>query len=209
MILLGPPGAGKGTQAKKVSDALGVTKAASGDLFRAQRGQETQLGELLRSYMDKGLLVPDDVTIKMVMGWINATEQADGFLLDGFPRTLPQAEALSKALGSEGLDKALYINVSDKELTRRLGGRLVCRDCQTTYHSEFSPTSADGICDNCKGEVYQREDDRPEVVGKRIQVYMDETAPLVDFYRNRGILVEVDGERTIEEVGESLVKAIG
>ena len=129
-------------------------------------------------------------------------------MLDGFPRTLPQAEALSKALGEDGLNKALYINVSEGELVRRLGGRLICRDCQTTYHDEFTPPTEKGKCDNCGGEVYQREDDRPEVVGKRIQVYMDETAPLVGFYRNRGILVEIDGERSIDEVGASLLEAI-
>jgi adenylate kinase len=209
VILLGPPGAGKGTQAARIAEKLGVTLAASGDLFRQKRQQDDELGELIRSYYDKGLLVPDDVTIRLIMEWIQAPEQSKGFLLDGFPRTMVQAEALDKELeGEGGLDKILYINVSRKELVRRLGGRLMCRNCQTAYHSEFSPPKEEGKCDRCGGEVYQREDDKPEVVQKRIQVYMNETAPLVDYYRKTGKLAEINGEGTIEEVGKALAQAV-
>jgi adenylate kinase len=209
VILLGPPGAGKGTQAERIADALGVTRAASGDLFRAQRGNDTELGKLIRSYMDQGLLVPDDVTIKMVMEWINDPAQSDGFLLDGFPRTLGQAEALDWELRSKGgLDRVLYINVSKDELVRRLGGRFICRSCQTTYHAAFSPPRKQGVCDACGGELYQREDDRPEVVGRRLEVYFNETAPLVGYYSEQGKLVEINGEGTIQEVGDALVAAV-
>jgi adenylate kinase len=209
VILLGPPGAGKGTQAARIAEKLGVTLAASGDLFRQKRQQDDELGELIRSYYDKGLLVPDDVTIRLIMEWIQAPEQSKGFLLDGFPRTMGQAEALDKELEVEGgLDKILYINVSQKELVRRLGGRLMCRNCQTAYHNEFSRPREEGKCDRCGGEVYQREDDKPEVVQKRIQVYMNETAPLVDYYRKTGKLAEINGEGTIEEVGKALAQAV-
>lgn len=208
--MLGPPGAGKGTQAARIAERLGVTRAASGDLFRENIRNNTELGRLVKSYLDRGVLVPDDVTIKMVMSWINAPEQGKGFVLDGFPRNLNQAKALDRALeGSDGLDRVLCINVSQDELVRRLAGRLICRNCQTTYHQDTSPPKTEGVCDRCGGEVYQREDDKPEVVKTRIQVYMDETAPLVDYYRKAGILREINGEGSIEKVGQDLIEAVG
>lgn len=209
MILLGPPGAGKGTQAARISEVLKVTRAASGDLFRENLRKGTELGKLAQTYMSRGILVPDDVTIGMVIAWIKAREQARGFVLDGFPRNLFQAKALDKELeGSGGLDKVLYINVSKEELVKRLTGRLICRNCQTTYHISISPPKEGGECDRCGGEVYQRDDDLPEVVETRIQVFLTETSPLVEYYREAGKLAEVNGEGTIEEVGDALIAEV-
>ena len=208
VVLLGPPGAGKGTQAARIAEYLNVPSVASGDLFRDHQKRDTELGRLARSYMQRGVLVPDEVTISMVTEWIQTEAGDGGFLLDGFPRTLGQAEALDGALSNaDGLNRVLYIRVSNDELVRRLTGRLVCRGCGVTYHKVFNPPPADGGCgDECEGELYQREDDRPEAVGKRLEVYFSETAPLIDYYRAAGILREVDGEQSIEEVGTELIE---
>lgn len=209
VILLGPPGAGKGTQAARVADELGVTRTASGDLFRENLRNETELGLLAKSYMDRGALVPDDVTIRLVMSWISAPDQSGGFVLDGFPRTLPQAEALDSALEpSGGLDRVLYVNVAEDELVRRLAGRFICRICQTPYHETASPPKKQGKCDACDGELYQRDDDKAEVVKRRLQVYFEETQPLVGHYRSSGVLREVDGEGAVDDVGNLLVEAL-
>ena len=209
VILMGPPGAGKGTQAALLADELGVPRISSGDLFRDHQDRDTELGRLARSYMERGVLVPDDVTIKMVKEWIDANAKDGGFLLDGFPRTNAQAEALDEALASRGgVDKAVYIKVPRQELIRRLSGRLICRGCQTPYHAEFSPPQRPGICDLCGGELYQRDDDKPEAVRKRIQVYLEETEPLVEYYRRAGKLAEINGEGPVEEVGEALLAAL-
>jgi len=209
VILLGPPGAGKGTQAARITQSLGVPRVSSGDLFRDHQQRDTKLGRLARSYMERGALVPDDITIQMVMVWIDAQEDAGGFLLDGFPRTLAQAEALDQALvGKAGIDKALYINVSQEELVRRLTGRLICRGCQTPYHKEYSPPEQAGECDKCGGALYARDDDKPEAVMKRIQVYLQETEPLVEYYREAGTLREVNGESSITEVGQAVEEAL-
>lgn len=209
VILLGPPGAGKGTQAARVADELGVTRAASGDLFRENLRNETELGLLAKSYMDKGALVPDDVTIRLIMSWISAPDQCGGFVLDGFPRTLPQAEALDSALEPNGgLDRVLYVKVAEDELVRRLAGRFICRICQMPYHEAASPPKKQGKCDECSGELYQRDDDKAEVVKRRLQVYFEETQPLVGHYRSSGVLREVDGEGAVEAVGNLLVEAL-
>ena len=209
VILLGPPGAGKGTQAARITQSLGVPQVSSGDLFRDQQQRDTKLGRLVRSYMERGALVPDDITIQMVMEWINAHEDAGGFLLDGFPRTLAQAEALDQTLvGKAGVDKVLYINVSQEELVRRLTGRLICRGCQIPYHQEYAPTERPGECGKCGGALYTRDDDKPEAVRKRIQVYLRETEPLVEYYREAGVLKEVNGESSITEVGRSVEEAL-
>jgi len=205
VILLGPPGAGKGTQAARIAEKLQVTKAASGDLFRNNINNNTELGQLAKSYMDRGVLVPDDVTIKLIMDWVDGAEQASGFLLDGFPRTLGQAGALDRAMSDKGgLDLVLYINVPNAELIRRLAGRFICRDCQTPYHESFSPPKAAGVCDNCGGDVYQRDDDKAEVVGKRLEVFFAETEPLVEYYRKSGNLKEINGEASIKDVGDAI-----
>jgi len=208
-ILLGPPGTGKGTQAARVAEDQGIPRVASGDLFRDHQQRDTELGRLARSYMERGVLVPDDVTITMVMEWVEAHGDAEGFLLDGFPRTLTQAEALERAMADRGgIDRALYIGVSHGELVKRLGGRLICRTCQTPYNMASSPPAEPGKCDRCAGELYQRDDDKPEAVATRIQVYQEETEPLVGHYHKAGILREVDGERSIEEVTAALLDAL-
>ena len=209
VILLGPPGAGKGTQAARVADELGVTRAASGDLFRDNIRNETELGLQVKSYLESGVLVPDELTIRLMMSWISAPEQDGGFVLDGFPRTLPQAEALDGALNSAGgLDRVLYVNVPEDELVRRLAGRFICRKCQAPYHQISSPPKIDGECDICDGELYQRDDDKAEVVKNRLKVYFDETAPLVGHYRGSGVLREVNGEGTVDAVGTLLIEAL-
>ena len=208
VILLGPPGAGKGTQAARIADELGVTRAASGDLFRDNLRNETELGLLAKSYMDRGDLVPDDVTIRLVMSWISAPEQSGGFVLDGFPRTLPQAEALDSALEPGGIDRVLYVNVAEDELVRRLAGRFICRNCQAPYHAITSPPKEEGKCDDCGGELYQRDDDKADVVNNRLDVYFEETEPLVGHYSRSGVLREINGEGTVDAVGAFLLEAL-
>jgi adenylate kinase len=209
VILLGPPGAGKGTQAARIAENLSVPKVASGDLFRDHQARDTELGRLARTYMERGDLVPDDVTIRMVMEWVEAHEGEGGFLLDGFPRTLAQAEALDREMvESGGIDRALYINVNTEELFRRLAGRWICRSCQTPYHEQSSPPSVSGKCDRCGGDLYQRDDDNAEAVQKRLGVFFKETEPLVQFYRETGILREVDGVGTVDGVGAMLLDAV-
>ena len=206
---MGPPGSGKGTQAANIASSLGVDAVSSGDLFRDHQRRDTELGRLARSYMEKGLYVPDKVTIKMVMDWINDSAHSAGFVLDGFPRTQAQAEALDaemKSLG--GVDRVVFIKVSENELIRRLTGRLICRDCQTPYHSHFAPPEVEGKCDKCGGELYQRDDDKADVVATRIQVYHQETEPVVDYYRRAGVLREVNGEQDMEDVSKALEAAI-
>ena len=206
---MGPPGSGKGTQAAHLAEKLGVESVSSGDLFRDHRRRDTELGRLAQSYMDRGDYVPDDVTIKMVMDWIDEPEHAEGFVLDGFPRTHAQARALDQALESRGgIDRVLFIRVSEGELMRRLTGRLVCRQCQTSYHVRSSPPTREGECDACGGELYQREDDTAEVVTNRIQVYGRETRPVVEYYRAVGKLREIDGEASIQSVSDALFAAV-
>jgi len=206
---MGPPGSGKGTQATSIASDLGVDAVSSGDLFRDHQRRDTELGRLARSYMKRGAYVPDEVTIKMVMDWINDPAHSAGFVLDGFPRTHAQAEALDaemKPLG--GVDRVIFIRVSEEELIKRLTGRLICRDCQTPCHLDFSPPEVEGKCDKCGGELYQRDDDKADVVTTRIQVYNQETDPVVDYYRQSGTLREVDGEQGVKAVGEALQAAI-
>lgn len=209
VILLGPPGAGKGTQAERVSEELGIPRVSSGDLFRDHQKRGTELGLLARSYMEKGVLVPDDVTIEMVMEWISGNAVEGGFLLDGFPRTRSQAEALDGALADEGgVDAAVLIDVSRQELVRRLSGRILCGGCQAPYNRNEALPKESGKCDKCGGELYQRADDKSEAVEKRIEVYMEDTEPLVEHYRGAGKLVRVDGERSVAEVGDALIRAL-
>lgn len=199
---MGAPGSGKGTQAERLSQSSGLVHIASGDLFRQAEKEGTELGKLAKSYMEKGLLVPDEVTIKMILGRI--TEIKQGFMLDGFPRTIEQARALDEALAQEGIEKAIYIEVSREELLRRLSGRWICRQCQAPYHTVSSPPRVAGKCDLCGGDLYQRSDDSAETAEKRLEVYFRQTAPLIDYYRQSDRLVETDGERGIEEVSKEL-----
>ena len=210
LILLGPPGAGKGTQAAMIAEEMGVPRVSSGDLFRDHQSRDTELGRLAKSYMERGVYVPDDVTIRMVMDWIEDHEGRGGYLLDGFPRTLAQARSLDEAVEDRGgIDVALNIRVGRDELVRRLSGRLICRICQAPCNRDSSPPRVEGCCDACGGELYQREDDRPEAIGKRLETYFEETEPLVDYYRRAGILREVDGEGTVGEVKAAIGAVLG
>ena len=205
LILLGPPGAGKGTQAKSLSEVLGIAHASSGDLFRDNQARGTELGKLASTYMRQGILVPDEVVINMVLDRLKEDDCRAGVVLDGFPRTLEQAAALDQALDGEGVGLVLHMVVSTDELTRRLGGRLLCRDCQAPYQQG----SASERCTACGGELFQREDDRPEAVQKRIEVYQAQTSPLVEYYRGQGKLADVDGEQAIEAVTRDLLRLVG
>jgi adenylate kinase len=211
LILLGPPGAGKGTQAALVSQQAGVAHVATGDLFRENIRNQTELGKQAKAYVDRGELVPDQLTVRMLLDRLDRPDTQKGVLLDGFPRTVDQAKALDDALKGRGqaVDKVLYINVGEEEVIARLGGRWTCRQCGAVYHQVFSPPKTPGRCDQCGGELYQRDDDKPETVRNRLSVYNQQTAPLVDYYRQAGKLLEVNGEQDAEAVGKDLLKAAG
>ena len=211
IILLGAPGAGKGTQAAIVAQKLNSVHLATGDLFRQALEQKTGLGIQAKSYMEKGMLVPDEITIQMVLDRMSAPDCGDGVILDGFPRNLQQAGALDKALAQQGkaIDKVVYIKVSEEELLKRLSGRWICRNCQAPYHAVDFPPRVEGKCDKCGGELYQRPDDTTQTVKKRLGVYFAETAPLIDYYARAGKLVEVDGEGIVDEVSQRTVAAVG
>lgn len=210
IILLGPPGAGKGTQAKSISEAMGIVHIASGDLLRDHQARETELGNTARSYMQKGLLVPDELIIGMIHERIQESDAKDGYVLDGFPRTVEQAQALEEALAKqgEGIDRVANIRVSEEELILRLGGRWICRQCQHPYHEVNAIPRKEGECDECGGELYQRDDDVPKAVSRRLKVFAEQTVPLIRYYNEKGNLVEVDGEGSIDGVRESLLTAV-
>lgn len=207
IILLGAPGSGKGTQADILSREIGLVHIASGDLFRKAQKEGTELGMKAKEYMEKGQLVPDEITIAMILERMATLQDDSNFMLDGFPRTLDQAKALDETLEKQKktIDKVIYVKVSNEELLRRLSGRWICRDCQTPYHMVSSPPKTAGKCDSCSGELYQRADDTRETAEKRLDVYFTQTAPLIDYYIGKGILVEIDGERSIEDIGKELV----
>jgi len=209
IVMLGAPGAGKGTQARMLSEALGIPQVSSGDIFRENLKNQTSLGLLAKQYMDKGELVPDDVTINMVMDRLGRQDAASGAVLDGFPRTLAQADALDTALASKGLSISAVplLEVSDEAVISRLAGRRVCRDCQAMYHVEFSPPAIEGKCDKCGGELYRRADDEPETVRNRLFVYYKQTAPLIGYYFAHRLLVSLNGDRPIEQVQADLLAA--
>ncbi len=209
LVLFGPPGAGKGTQAQLLKQQLGVPHISSGDLFRYHRQEGTPLGHRVAQYMDQGLLVPDEVTIDIILEKVLSLPVKEGFLLDGFPRNRNQAEALEKALGarSRGLDRVVYTDVPEAELVRRLGGRFICRRCQAPH--SIAAGAATLQCQHCGGELYQRADDAPAAVRQRIQVYQQETLPVLDFYRQQGLLVEISGVGGISEVNGRVLEALG
>lgn len=210
IVLLGAPGAGKGTQATYLEEELGIPHVSSGDLFRENLREETELGKLARTYMDRGELVPDEVTIAMVKERLARPDCAEGVILDGFPRTIAQAQALDGILAEKGhkIGVVPYIKVTDEVLLARLAGRWTCRQCGAIYHQLFSPPKVAGRCDECGGELYQRADDTPETQRRRIEVYFQQTTPLIEHYRERGLLVEIDGEQPIERVRADLLAAI-
>jgi len=210
IIFLSAPGAGKGTQAATVARELNLIHIASGELFRQAIEQGTELGMQAKSYVEKGMLVPGPRTIRMVLERISALDCEHGVVLDGFPRTLEQAEALDKFLVQRGkaIDRVVYIKVSEEELVKRLSGRWICRNCQTPYHTGNSPHRVWFKCDRCGGELYQRPDDTAQTVKKRLHVYFAQTAPLIDYYSQAGKLLEVDGEGGVDEVGGRIVVAL-
>ena len=205
-MLLGVPGAGKGTQAELLTEALELPHVASGVLFREHLSKGTELGEQARVYVDRGDLVPDEVTIRMVAERLSRADCREGFLLDGFPRTVAQAEALDQTLTQMGTELNIVplIKVSEETALVRLGGRWTCRKCGDVYHQLFNPPQVEGVCDECGGELYQRSDDTPETHRHRIEVYSEQTMPLIDYYRQAGLLVELDGEGSIEQVQVAL-----
>jgi adenylate kinase len=209
LILLGPPGTGKGTQAKIIAERLGLAHVSTGDMFREAVQLGTELGHKAKAYMDRGDLVPDELTIAMLEERIRQPDAARGAVFDGYPRTVEQAQALSAALRRQGKEEqaALLVNASDDEIVRRLGGRWVCRSCGEIYHEESRPPREAGRCDQCGGELYQRQDDRPEVVLERLRRQRP-SSELLDYYRDRGLLVEVDGEQDIQAVTRELLEAI-
>jgi adenylate kinase len=210
IIILGAPGAGKGTQADIVCEKMGLPHIASGDLFREALEKKTELGLLAKTYMERGELVPNEVTIKMILERISAPDCASGCLFDGFPRTLEQAEALDKAFTArgKGVDKAIYIKVPDEELIKRLSGRWICRDCQTPYHLISAPPKIPGKCDKCGGELYQRPDDTEETVKERLKVFHDQTIPILEYYRKQNKVIEVNGNLEIQEVAKEIIRAV-
>jgi len=211
IVLIGAPGAGKGTQAQTLADSLGLAHVASGDMFRNAMQRRTALGVRAKEYVDRGELVPDEITVGMVIDRLAEEDAAQGVILDGFPRNVPQAEALDAALAENGssVDQAIYLAVKPDELLRRLGGRWLCRNCQASYHEVFNPPKLPGKCDACGGELYQREDDNIETARRRLDVYFEQTTPIIDYYRERGVLHEVDGEQSIPAVREAMLAVVG
>ena len=209
LILLGPPGAGKGTQASKIVDKYNLVHISTGDIFRKNLSENTPLGQKAKEYMDKGLLVPDDVTVEMVEDRLSWDDIEGSYMLDGFPRTISQAESLDKILEKNGekLDLALCIEADYSLLTKRITGRRMCK-CGATYHVEFQPPKTAGICDKCGGELYQRDDDKEDTVVKRLKEYEEKTQPLVDYYKKQNILKTVNGSRTVEEVFKDISKIL-
>ncbi|MBI4328763.1 MAG: adenylate kinase [Chloroflexi bacterium] len=210
VILLGAPGAGKGTQAGKIGERLSVPHIATGDLFRAAVSQGTELGKLAKSYMDQGELVPDQVTVRMLLERLSQPDCRKGYILDGFPRTLEQAQALDTALAERGdkVDRTIYLEVSEAELVRRLSGRWICPVCQTPYHEVTNPPRTPRRCDKEGAALYQRDDDKPETVKTRLAVYFQQTVPLIQHYARQGLLRRVNGEKEIQQVEREMVTSL-
>jgi len=210
LILLGPPNAGKGTQAQSLTDTYQIPQISTGDIFRSNIKQETPLGKKAKNYLDQGLLVPDELVVDIVTDRLQQADCQNGFLLDGFPRTVVQAEALEQFLKEHqrSLDKVINIHVKTEILVERAVGRRVCQQCGATYHIKFKPTEKENICDLCGGEVIQRRDDQRETAEKRIQVYEQETAPLINYYEKRDLLVTIDGEQSIDKVKADISNAL-
>ena len=211
IIMLGAPGAGKGTQAKKIAEVCNVPHISTGDIFRANIKNGTELGAKAKEYMDKGLLVPDELVCDLVVDRIQQSDCEKGYILDGFPRTIPQAEALTNALNAIGqkMDYAINIEVPDENIIQRMSGRGACVGCGATYHVVYNPTKVEGICDACGEALILRDDDKPETVKNRLDVYHEQTQPLIDYYKNEGILVEVDGTKNMDDVFTDICKVIG
>ena len=211
LIMLGAPGAGKGTQAKKIAEKYCIPHISTGDIFRANIKNGTELGNKAKSYMEKGLLVPDELTCDLVVDRIAQEDCKNGYVLDGFPRTIPQAEALKAALGKMGttIDYAINVEVPDENIVKRMGGRRACLACGCTYHVVYNAPKVEDVCDVCGAKLVLRDDDKPETVKKRLDVYHEQTQPLIDFYDKEGVLVEVDGTQNLEDVFQAITKILG
>lgn len=211
IIMLGAPGAGKGTQAAMLSKKLNIPHISTGDLFRNNIRQGTELGKKAKEYIDKGLLVPDELTINLIKDRLSQDDCKDGFILDGFPRTIPQAEYLDKALKDMGqqIDVTLNIHVEDEEIIKRMSGRRVCPKCGASYHIIYNPTKQDSVCDICKAEVVQREDDKEETVLKRLKTYHEQTEPLIDYYKKQNKLVVAMGQEKLEDTSKEVLRVLG
>ena len=211
IIMLGAPGAGKGTQAKKIAEKYQIPHISTGDIFRANIKNGTELGNKAKTYMEQGLLVPDELVCDLVVDRVKQDDCANGYVLDGFPRTIPQAESLDGALKAMGqkVDYAVNVEVPDENIIRRMGGRRACLACGATYHVENIPPKKEGICDVCGANLVLRDDDKPETVKKRLDVYHEQTQPLIDYYTNAGVLVEVDGTLAMDDVFAAICKVLG
>jgi len=211
IIMLGAPGAGKGTQAKKIAEKYQIPHISTGDIFRANIKNGTELGKKAKTYMDQGLLVPDELVCDLVVDRVRQEDCKNGYILDGFPRTIPQAESLDAALAKlgESIDYAIDVEVPDENIVKRMGGRRACVGCGATYHLVFAPTKKEGICDTCGAELILRDDDKPETVQKRLGVYHEQTQPLIDYYQGKGILKTVDGTMAMEDVFQAIITILG
>ena len=211
IIMLGAPAAGKGTQAKKIAEKYHIPHISTGDIFRANIKNGTELGKKAKTYMDQGLLVPDELTVDLVIDRVGQDDCKDGYILDGFPRTIPQAECLDAALEKRGekVDFAINVEVPDENIVNRMSGRRACVGCGATYHIKYNPTKVDGVCDACGEKLVLRDDDKPETVQKRLGVYHDQTQPLIDYYTKSGVLKEVDGTVDMEDVFQAIVEILG
>jgi adenylate kinase len=210
IIMLGAPGAGKGTQAKMIAEKYGIPHISTGDIFRANIKNGTELGKEAKTYMDQGLLVPDELTVKILLDRVAQEDCKNGYVLDGFPRTIPQAEVLDKALSELGdkIDYAIDVDVPDENIVKRMGGRRACLSCGATYHIEHVPPKKEGICDNCGSELVLRDDDKPETVKNRLNVYHEQTQPLIEFYTKKGVLKTVDGTVDMQDVFKAIVSIL-
>lgn len=211
IVMLGAPGAGKGTQAKMIAEKYGIPHVSTGDIFRANIKNGTELGREAKKYMDQGALVPDELTVKILLDRVAQDDCKNGYVLDGFPRNIPQAEVLDKALSELGdeIDYAINVEVPDENIIRRMGGRRACVSCGATYHIEHIPPKKEGICDNCGQELILRDDDKPETVKNRLNVYHEQTQPLIDFYSGKGVLKTVDGTADMKDVFAAIVGILG
>lgn len=211
IIMLGAPGAGKGTQAQKLAVKYQIPHISTGDIFRANIKQQTELGKLAKTYIDKGMLVPDDVTVGLVVDRLKKDDCSNGYILDGFPRTIPQAQSLDVALEEQGtaIDYVINIEVPDENIVRRMSGRRACIECGATYHIVHMPTRVEGICDKCGKETVLRDDDKPSTVLRRLHVYHEQTKPLIEYYQAKDILVKIDGTKSIDEIFEAITEVVG
>ena len=211
IIMLGAPGAGKGTQAKKIAEKYSIPHISTGDIFRANIKNNTELGQKAKTYMDKGELVPDELVVDLIMDRFKEADCANGYVLDGFPRTIHQAEALDKALAAnnEAVDFAINVEVPDENIINRMSGRRACVGCGATYHIQFNAPKVEGVCDTCGEKLILRDDDKPETVKNRLSVYHEQTQPLIDYYSKKGVLAEVDGTQAMDDVFNAIVNVLG